>query len=360
MMKSEWFWQIQTRFLLYFSLFLLLMYNVKGQQCLDSIPPFVPASPLLFCTESSKYGCCTVDDDKRLAQMYNSIRQTILQDDGRLNDDCLQNFKSFLCARCSPLSAEMFQGSITRFGAPLIPGLCNDFCESFFRNCANIIDFYMAVLTIYKTVTLEKTRKLNSLTKWSDSKRFCEAVSLPTDKNQYCLPNVDSTFGESTRFTSDKVNAVQCVCFEPYNVDLTNPVAVTHGTDGTDRLFIAEQNGIVKVIFSNGTMFSDRFLNIQNKVYHGEDGFSHLGLLGIALHPNFRKNNKLYVFYTQRKNSSSLYVRVEEYRASVEHSSWVDPTSSRLIFEFKKETNTKAGGPVSGILVVLTWLPEKK
>jgi glucose/arabinose dehydrogenase len=70
---------------------------------------------------------------------------------------------------------------------------------------------------------------------------------------------------------------------------------VTNAGDGTDRLFLVERRGTVRV-FQNGALRSGNFLNIQSVV---QDSGGEQGLLGLAFHPQFEINRRLYVYYTR-------------------------------------------------------------
>lgn len=61
------------------------------------------------------------------------------------------------------------------------------------------------------------------------------------------------------------------------------PVEFTHAGDGSNRLYVIEQEGRIRV-FENSpsTKSADVFLDLKNKVSsEGE-----MGLLGLAFHPN--------------------------------------------------------------------------
>jgi glucose/arabinose dehydrogenase len=75
-----------------------------------------------------------------------------------------------------------------------------------------------------------------------------------------------------------------------------HPVAIANAADGSGRLFIAEQGGLVKILH-NGLVSPTPFLNITSQVTPagGEQGF-----LGIAFPPGFAARNSFYVNYTNR------------------------------------------------------------
>ncbi|XP_045213312.2 uncharacterized protein LOC123564080 [Mercenaria mercenaria] len=346
---SQYSLTTKMNFLLLLCLKLLILYvsKVTGQQCLDLMPPFTPAAPLRFCEQYSKYGCCTSHDDERLGEINEDIRYMVRQgEDRQINPSCLQYAKAFLCARCSPFSAEIFRNKVTyNLQMPRIfPGLCNNFCTRFYDNCNNILPEFLVVLGNTEEKR-ERAKFLDSLTITSNPAEFCEEVGLPPHRTQYCHPVVDSTFGESSRLTTDKVTTAECVCLQSYDISLRNPVAIANANDGTGRLFIAEQTGVVKIMFSDGRISRHHFLDIQSKVYQNNDGFSQLGLLGLTFHPEFKNNHKLYVFYTFKKNNTSdLHIRVEEYRVKDTDDDRVDSSSNRVIIEVQKDTINHAGG----------------
>lgn len=81
------------------------------------------------------------------------------------------------------------------------------------------------------------------------------------------------------------------------------PVQITHAGDGSNRLFVVEKGGVVKII-SNGFVLAAPFLNISELVSKGGEQ----GLLGIAFPPNFKSKGYFYVDYTNRKGVGDTVV----------------------------------------------------
>ncbi|MEK6300453.1 MAG: C25 family cysteine peptidase [Acidobacteriota bacterium] len=92
---------------------------------------------------------------------------------------------------------------------------------------------------------------------------------------------------------------------------LTSPIYVTNAKDGTNRLFIVEQPGTIKVRQPVGTVST--FLDITSRVFFG-GGNDERGLLGLAFHPQYATNRRFFVHYT-RENATQTNV-IAEYRAS--------------------------------------------
>lgn len=76
------------------------------------------------------------------------------------------------------------------------------------------------------------------------------------------------------------------------------PLIVTHANDGTDRIFVAEQEGVIKV-FPNDQEVEEAevFLDINDQVVY-RDNRNEEGLLGLAFHPDYKENGHFYLYYT--------------------------------------------------------------
>ena len=79
----------------------------------------------------------------------------------------------------------------------------------------------------------------------------------------------------------------------PVASGLESPVFVTGARDGTNRLFIVEQAGTVRVMPAGGGTTS-LFLDIRARVRSGGEQ----GLLGLAFHPSYSTNRRFFVYYT--------------------------------------------------------------
>ena len=78
---------------------------------------------------------------------------------------------------------------------------------------------------------------------------------------------------------------------------------------GDNRLFVVEQDGVIKVMDLDGNVESTPFLDIDSKV---NSQFNEQGLLGLAFHPNYKQNGYFYVHY----NYGSGDTRIARYSTS--------------------------------------------
>lgn len=115
---------------------------------------------------------------------------------------------------------------------------------------------------------------------------------------------------------------------------LDNPVFVTHAGDGSGRLFVVEQGGLIRSF--NGSVEGPTFLDVSSKVACcGERG-----LLGLAFHPSYKDNARLYVYYTD--NTGDLVVA--EYRATADRSRAEPNTAREILRQAHREYSNHNGG----------------
>ncbi len=115
---------------------------------------------------------------------------------------------------------------------------------------------------------------------------------------------------------------------------------VTNAGDGTDRLFVVEQRGTVRVV-QNGSLRSGYFMDIRSRV--GEGG--ERGLLGLAFHPDFETNRQVYAFYT--RDGGDIVVarfRTNNARTDVSESSY----APLMVIEHSARTNHNGGALAFG------------
>jgi glucose/arabinose dehydrogenase len=118
-------------------------------------------------------------------------------------------------------------------------------------------------------------------------------------------------------------------------------LGLVHAGDGSDRLFVVRQNGIVEVIDDGGQILPDPFLDITSLTNaNGEQG-----LLGLAFHPDFASNGLVYVNFTSDGTlAPSGNTIVAEYEVSSGDPNQVDPTSRRLLMTIVQDFSNHNGG----------------
>jgi glucose/arabinose dehydrogenase len=77
---------------------------------------------------------------------------------------------------------------------------------------------------------------------------------------------------------------------------------VTHAGDGSGRLFVVEQRGIIWTIDPTSPGTPVQFFDITERVRSGGEQ----GLLGLAFHPDFETNGRFFVDYTNRGGDMAI------------------------------------------------------
>src|SRR6266550_4433897 len=80
----------------------------------------------------------------------------------------------------------------------------------------------------------------------------------------------------------------------PFSLSLKSPVFLTHAGDQSGRLFILEQPGTIRIL-DRARLVEVPFLDITERVRFGGEQ----GLLGLAFHPEYRRNGRFFVNYTR-------------------------------------------------------------
>jgi len=122
-----------------------------------------------------------------------------------------------------------------------------------------------------------------------------------------------------------------------YFTGLSSPVFLTNAADGSRRIFIVQQRGIIKVAQPGSSAVSD-YLNISTVV---SSSGNERGLLGLAFHPQFETNRRFFVYYTRQSDGA---VQIAEYEQSVANPNIANPTVVRTIITIPHAANNNHNG----------------
>lgn len=136
-------------------------------------------------------------------------------------------------------------------------------------------------------------------------------------------------------FSSLIANA-QSINLVEFASGLTSPVEITNAND--TRLFVVQQNGIIKIIQPNGTINGADFMNISSKVLYGGER----GLLGLAFHPQYSTNGYFFVYY----NNTAGNIIVARYSVSPTNPDIADPATEKILLNIPKPFDNHNGGSI--------------
>ena len=116
------------------------------------------------------------------------------------------------------------------------------------------------------------------------------------------------------------------------------PVYLTALKNQSDTLFIVEQAGRIQTIIYGRT--SAPLLDIRERVHTPNMPGDERGLLGMALHPNFRNNGKFYVNYVNREDMTIISTfNLEDEQLTAD--------SEEIILSIKQPYSNHNGGQVA-------------
>ena len=122
------------------------------------------------------------------------------------------------------------------------------------------------------------------------------------------------------------------------NISLLDPIDLQNSGDGTNRIFVAERAGRIKVFPNSQTVQSTKiFLNITDRVSAGGE----MGLLGLAFHPDYENNRYFYVNYTV---SNPRMTRISRFTVSSTNPDSADKNSELIILTFSQPNGNHNGG----------------
>ncbi|HEV2970617.1 MAG TPA: PQQ-dependent sugar dehydrogenase [Pirellulales bacterium] len=122
------------------------------------------------------------------------------------------------------------------------------------------------------------------------------------------------------------------------------PILLTNAGDGSDRVFVPTQQGVVHVFPNDQTAKRTKiFLDLSDRVVFNEQTQDE-GFLGLAFHPNFKQNGEFFVFYTTKK--AKLTNVLSRFKVSKDDPTRADPNSEEELIRFVKPSWNHDGGTV--------------
>ncbi len=122
------------------------------------------------------------------------------------------------------------------------------------------------------------------------------------------------------------------------------PIEVTHAGDGSNRVFVAEQYGTIRVFENTPHVSTSKvFLDVESRVTY-KDKENEEGLLGLAFHPDYKNNGEFFLYYT---TSAEPHVSVvSRFKVSGDDPDQADPSSEEEILRIQQPAWNHNGGTI--------------
>lgn len=129
----------------------------------------------------------------------------------------------------------------------------------------------------------------------------------------------------------------------------TSPVGLIDPGDGSGRLFVVDQIGVIRIISTDGQVIEAPFLDVRDRMVALNEDYDERGLLGLAFHPNYGTNGRFFVYYSAPLaagapsdwNHTSI---LAEFSVSADNPNMADPASAQIVLQVNQpQTNHNAG-----------------
>lgn len=122
------------------------------------------------------------------------------------------------------------------------------------------------------------------------------------------------------------------------NLSFDHPVGIYHSADGSNRLFVVGQMGLIYV-FENrrNVTAANIFLDIHNQIHLG-------AFLGLAFHPNFTENGRFYVNYLA---DHPLRTIIAQWSILPTKPNEADINSQKILLEIPQLYDSHSGGQLA-------------
>ncbi|XP_072427721.1 hedgehog-interacting protein isoform X2 [Chiloscyllium punctatum] len=257
------------------------------------------------------------------------------------NTECARLLEEIKCAECSPYAQNLFHISDregTSANELTFPMLCRDYCEQLYVACRSHI------AGLFQTTSDEFCNLYSA-----KDNRIC-FPDFPRKQLQGPVSNYLNQMDEYHKMEHiNRKHKRNCYCLQETISGLRQPTGLVHCGDGSQRLFILEKEGFVKIYTPDGELLKDTFLDIHKQVQSGIKGGDERGLLSLAFHPKYKKNGKLYASYTTNQERWAIgphdhILRVVEYTVSRKNANQVDTRTAKVLIEVAELHRKHLGG----------------
>ncbi|MGL4610833.1 MAG: PQQ-dependent sugar dehydrogenase [Trueperaceae bacterium] len=126
---------------------------------------------------------------------------------------------------------------------------------------------------------------------------------------------------------------------------LNQPVGVTHSGDSTERLFVIEKGGLIRIV-AKGQVLPEPFLDVSTLLTPQQG--PEQGLLGLAFHPDYETNGTFFIYYTNanKKSNGAADTVLARYKVSSDPNK-ADLASAKILLTIEQPFANHNGGHIT-------------
>ncbi len=142
------------------------------------------------------------------------------------------------------------------------------------------------------------------------------------------------------------------ITLEPIASGLTAPVALAAPDDGSSRIFIVDQVGLIYVVDSEDNLLETPFMDIRNQLVNLNSNYDERGLLGMAFHPDYVNNGRFFVYYSAplRPGGQAGYNHtsvLSEFLVSEGNPNLAEPDTEKIILQIDQPQGNHNAGAIA-------------
>jgi uncharacterized repeat protein (TIGR03806 family) len=124
------------------------------------------------------------------------------------------------------------------------------------------------------------------------------------------------------------------------SLTFSSPIAMLQAPNDNQHWYVVEQGGVVRRFDASAPASTSEMINLTSRVRSGGE----MGLLGMAFHPGFPTDNRVFLSYTT--GTSPLTSRVSSFR-SPDNGATLDPASETVLLTLTQPEKIHNGGNIA-------------
>jgi glucose/arabinose dehydrogenase len=125
------------------------------------------------------------------------------------------------------------------------------------------------------------------------------------------------------------------------------PIVLTHAGDGSNRVFVATEHGVIHVFPNDpNAEKTEIFLDLQDRVRYN-DKQDEEGFLGLAFHPRYKETGEFFVFYTVKQAKKPHTNVISRFRVRKKNPNQADPASEEVLLTIEHPFWNHDGGTLA-------------